>query len=104
MNLAAAYRPHPKHAPGKIRFREAYQQWSNVTGGSREQFADALGVNFSEVKRGLSLSDDRPIRGDLIRAAEALAAQQRSPISDAELGAAVRRLVTLIFATQEHAA
>lgn len=127
MNLAIASSPYPKHAPGrartstvptdparvqadpdsdpgKLRLRDAWQSWSNSTNGSREQFADELGVNFSEVKRGLSLSDDRPIRGDLILGAEALAAGQRSPVSDAELGAAVRRLFHLIFAAQENAA
>lgn len=127
MNLAAAYRSHPKHAPGrartsmvhadparvqtdpdadpgKLRFRDAYQQWSNAVDGSREQFADALGVNFSEVKRGLAPSDKRPVRLQLILGAEALAAQQRSPITDAELGAAVRRVFTLIAAIQESAA
>lgn len=93
----------PEADPGKIRLRDAYQSWANVVDGSREMFAEALGVNFSEVKRGLSPSDDRPVRGDLILAAETLAAEARSPVTDAQLGAAVRHLVQLIFAATEAA-
>lgn len=95
----------PDANPLKTRLRNAYSRWSNTVNGGRELFAGELGVTLSAIKHGLSPSDHRPLDPATVLAAEHLAADHTSAVTDAELGAAVRHILHLVaLAAREHAA
>lgn len=79
----------------KQRFQTAYQIWRIRSSGTREIFADALGVNFTAVKRHLSDSDSTRVSPELVVLAEGLAAKADRRKNDAQLGALLRQMLFL---------
>jgi hypothetical protein len=90
----------------KRRLRTAYQRWTEAAQGTREAFADEMGIPFTALKRWLSPSDDRPVPQAAVEAAEQLARTVIVvSVTDQEIAHAVRRLVAVFQAlSQEEAA